>query len=313
MNAARRDFIAGAFFILLAASGWGLLGPVARLAFAEGLSPLEVAFWRAVQGGVFFGLHAVLVGRRHVQRQDLPGVLLFALIGGVIFFAAYQMAVDAGGASLAAVLLYTAPVWVVLGSALFLKEPVTTVKTLAVAATLLGVVLIASGANGARYSLIAIILGLVSGFSYASYYLFGKLYFERYSAASVYAVVFPVAALGLFPWVSFSTKTSTAVAALLILGIASTYLPYLFYALGLRRMDASRASVIATTEPVIAATIAHLWWGERFSTAGYAGALLVLFAVVVMVLSGLRRRPKISPRETGSDPAELAAPDRGPP
>ena len=45
----------GYILILLAAVCWGLIGPVAKLAFREGVEPLEVAFWRAALGGVLLG------------------------------------------------------------------------------------------------------------------------------------------------------------------------------------------------------------------------------------------------------------------
>ena len=39
---------------------WGFIGPISKLAFQEGVSPLEVAFWRALIAWGFFGLHAVV-------------------------------------------------------------------------------------------------------------------------------------------------------------------------------------------------------------------------------------------------------------
>jgi len=33
----------------------GMIGPFARLAFSEGVLPMEVAFWRAVLAWIFFG------------------------------------------------------------------------------------------------------------------------------------------------------------------------------------------------------------------------------------------------------------------
>ncbi len=281
-----RQTYVGAGFVFLAAAMWGLLGPVARVAFAEGLSPMEVAFWRAFLGSVFFGIHAGVRGGRFPRKADVPGFFVFAVVGGAVFFGSFQLAVAAGGAALASILLYTAPAWVVAAGAIWLGERITRTKVIAVAITLLGVALIAGGSGGAAFSAAAIVWGLVSGISYASYYIFGKLYFRRYSPASVYAFVFPVAALALLPFVTFSPKSGAAIAALLVIGVVSTYLAFLVYAAGLRRLEASRASVIATSEPVIAGILAHVWWGERFGAMGYVGAVLILVAVLVMTLSG---------------------------
>ena len=127
----------GTAYIGLAAVLWGVLGPVARLAFDEGVAPLEVAFWRAAIAGAVFAAIAASTRPGRIERRDWPGVLGFGLVGVAVFFAAYQFAVEAGGAALASVLLYTAPVWVAVLSFAFLGERMTARKALAVALTLL--------------------------------------------------------------------------------------------------------------------------------------------------------------------------------
>lgn len=281
----------GYLLVLLAATCWAMLGPVARVAFAEGVSPLEVAFWRALLGGALFFAHARLVmsGPRLERRHFLP-VIGFAVIGVAVFFSAYQVAVEEGGAALAAVLLYTAPAWVALMSLLLLGERMTILKVTAVALTLIGVVGVAlSGTGEVRFSTLAIGAGLVSGLSYAFYYPFGKIYFSERSPACWYAYGLPLGALLLVPMVGFSAKSPAAWGAILWLAVASTYVPYLAYGAGLQRLEATRASIVATTEPVIAAVLAYFWWSERFGRWGYVGAVLILTAVVLAALERTQR------------------------
>ena len=135
----------GAGYLFLAAALWGLLGPVARLAFQEGLSPLEVAFYRAVLAWPLFLFHALRLRRIRVEGRDLPWILLFGLVGVSLFYGAYQLAVGRAGAALASILLYTAPAWVALFSRLFLREPLGPRGGVALALTLLGVGLIGWG------------------------------------------------------------------------------------------------------------------------------------------------------------------------
>ena len=61
----------------------------------------------------------------------------------------------------------------------------------------------------------------------------------------------------------------------------STYLAYLVYYLGLRRVEASKAVLVATIEPVVAAILAAALFGERLGPWGIVGAVLVLAAAVV--------------------------------
>jgi len=276
--------------LLLAAAAWALIGPVAKFAFAAGLAPLEVAFFRALLGGFFFFLHALLFRRFRLDRRVLPAVLAFGVVGVAGFYASYQLAVAYGGAALASVLLYTAPAWVAAMGALWLGERLDGAKLLAVALTLAGVLLLALGAGGElRLTLLGVFFGLLSGFGYALYYLFGKLYFARYPAEAIYAVAMPVGALFLFPFVRTWPRDPELWGLLFVIGFISTYLAYAFYAAGLMRLEATRASVVATLEPVLASFFAYLWWGERFGFFGYLGAGFILAAVLLVVLGSKPR------------------------
>lgn len=274
----------GYVYIFLAAVLWGLLGPVSRLAFHEGVEPLEAAFWRALLAGVLFGAHALARRRTRVEARDLPAVAAFGVVGVALFYGAYFLAVREGGAALAAVLLYTAPVWVALMAVLFLRERIGVRKAAALALALAGVAGIALSSGGAvRVGPAGVAWGLLAGWTYALYYLFGKRFFDRYEAPTLFLYVLPVGALALFPFVEIVPKSATAWAVLLFLAVVPTYLAYLLYAAGLRRVEATRAATVATVEPVVAAVAAYLMWGERWSPAGYLFAGLVLGGVLLMV------------------------------
>jgi DME family drug/metabolite transporter len=277
----------GYVFVAVAAVLWGLLGPVTRIALREGMGAVEVAFWRALLAAALFGVHAVAIRKVRLQRRDVPSVVAFGVVGVAGLLACYSRAVETGGAALAAILLYTAPAWVALLSALFLGERMTRRTLLALAIATLGVAGIAasSGQGGIRLTPAALGWGLASGFAYALYYLFGKRYFDRYSTATLFIYALPVGAVAMLPLVEFHHKTRTAWAALVFLSVVSTYLAYLFYSAGLRRVQATRAATVATVEPVVAAVAALLMWNERLSPAGYACAAVVLVGVLLMATS----------------------------
>lgn len=276
--------------ILTAACLWGIIGPVSKAAFEQGVSPLEVAFWRAILAWGFFGLHAVCIKQIRIAKQDLAAILIFGITGVTLFYGSYQLAVQRGGAALASVLLYTAPAWVTLMAALLFRERITWTKCIALSLTLLGIVGVSMGAgadpirSGISMNIAGILLGLLSGFCYSLYYIFGKYFSGRYSAPNLFLYVLPIGAAGLFPFVSFSAKTPAAWAALLTLAVISTYAAYYFYYLGLKHLEASRAAITASIEPVVAALTAFCWWGEYFKWTGYAGSLLILTAVILMTV-----------------------------
>ena len=75
--------------------------------------------------------------------------------------------------------------------------------------------------------------------------------------------------------------------SILFVGVVPTYLALQLYEAGLKRVEATRAVTIATLEPVIAAVLAYLVWGESWGPLGIAGAVLVLAGVLTMA----RARP----------------------
>jgi DME family drug/metabolite transporter len=159
-------------------------------------------------------------------------------------------------------------------------------KLTALALTLAGVACVALGAGSDGTALhvgaAALGWGLLSGLAYASYYLFGKRYFTRYEAATLFMYVLPLGALLLLPAVRFSAKSGVTWAWIAFLGIVPTYVALQLYEAGLRRVEATRAVTVATLEPVIAAGLAYAVWGETLRPLGYAGAALVLGGVLLM-------------------------------
>jgi drug/metabolite transporter (DMT)-like permease len=271
-----------ALLILAAAVLWGLLGVLGARVQAAGVGALEVAFWRALGGGALFAIHAAVTRARPPRGKDLAVTAGFGLVGVSVFYAVYLVAVRRGGASLASVLLYTAPAFVAVMSIRLLGERLAARDWLAVGATITGVALVSLGGGGlgAGTDAAAIGFGLLAGFTYALYYPFGKRYFTRHPPVAVLAIALPIGALGLLPFVDFRPKSGEAWALLAAMAVASTYLAYTAYAYGLRGLAATRASVIAAIEPVVAAGLAAAVLGERMAPASYAGAAIVVGAAV---------------------------------
>jgi drug/metabolite transporter, DME family len=284
---------AGYLYIIAAASLWGSLGVASRGVLRAGVGPLELSFWRASIAGVLFAAQALHRRRTLVAREDRPALAAFAVVGVSIFYLAYLFAVRDGGAALAAILLYTAPAWVAIASALWLHEPMTRRSSLALLLTLAGVACVALGAGGGggggggmHVAPMAIVWGLCSGLAYASYYLFGKRYFGRYEPATLFMYALPLGALLLLPLVHFAPKSAATWGWILFVAVVPTWVALQMYGAGLRRLDATRAVTVATLEPVVAALLAFAVWGELLSPVAYLGGGLVLAGVLVTTSEG---------------------------
>jgi drug/metabolite transporter (DMT)-like permease len=286
----------GYLLVFAAALLWSLIGLFSQGLLDAGVGAIEIAFWRAVLAGGLFAAHAAWrKGLRLKRRRDLGLLTCFGLVGVTLFYTSLVLAIDTGGISLAFILLYSAPVFVAILAWLVLGESMTPRKAALVALAVLGVVLVSQdGGSGITVSATSLFWGLAAGLSYASYYIFGKWLLNRYQPVTVFAYILPLGALGLLPLVSFSAKGALEWLLLALLAVVSTYLAYLVYALGLKRVEASRAVLVATVEPVAAATLAALVFGERFSLWGLVGAGLILLAAVLAALP-TRTRSRSAP------------------
>ncbi|MBU1220933.1 EamA family transporter [Myxococcota bacterium] len=276
--------IAGYLFISGAAICWGLIGIFSSIAFSQGLSPAEVAFWRAAMAWVLFGALAVKRREVRIERKDAPLAALFGIMGISVFYMSYQYSVQNGGAALASVLLYTAPAWVVAASFFIYREKLTFLKLISVVMVISGVFLISRTSQKTSTGWIAIWAGLLSGFCYSLYYTIGKYFRGRYSSATLFFWILPIGAAGIFPFVTFSHKTSVAWLALISVAVISTFAANFLYYQGLKYLEAGKASIIATLEPVIAAFTAWIVLGEYFNWVGYTGAALILTAVLITII-----------------------------
>ncbi len=281
------QFYIGVACILAAAVSWGFIGSVSKFALAEGITPMEIAFWRMVVASFFFLAHAARLRACKLHSiKDFIGISIFGVVSIACLFSAHFAVVKIGGAAIAAVLLYTAPAWVALFAWFFYKEKMTIRKTCAISLSLFGVVLISfsGGSIGQSTPILAILLGLLTGLLYATHYVVTKVYLIRYTPLTLYGFAMLAGAIGLFPFVEFAPKTLTAWLTFLVLGFVTGYIAYWVYSEGMRRLPLTKAAVLATLEPVLATIIAWFMWGESFSFTGWVGAGLVITAVFVLML-----------------------------
>lgn len=294
----------GYLCILMAAFCWGLTGPIARFALSDAITPLEVAFWRSAFGCLFFVLHATL--RHSFKLRGVKDFFSFAVFGAIAlggFFASYQYAIQAGGAALAAVLLYTAPAWVAVSSRVFFGEKLSKAKLTAICLALTGVfcISISGYGNGATASVSSveaentlhpagIFFGLLAGFLYSTHYIFAAKFLQRYTTHTLYGYLMFFGSIALLPFIQFMPKSPSSWLVLLTLGFVCTYSAYWFYCEGLKRLAPTKAAILATFEPLIAIFAAWWIWGERFAVLGWAGSALVIGAVICLVLEPGREK-----------------------
>ena len=277
---------AGYIFAFLAATCWSLLGIFSRLPISNGITPLEIAFWRALVGALLFIVHGVATGRHRVRPADALVMGAFGVVCVGLFFPICSLAIQKGGAAQASILLYTAPFWVVITASLFFKERLTIFKAASLLLASAGVALLCLSGGGLPQDsdIAGVLFGLASGLLYCCHFLFGKIYLKRFSAVTIYMYSLSAGVLTMLPLVEFRPKTGPDWAAMIGLGAVCTYLAYINYCAGLRRLDAGKMAILCNLEPVLATIMAVLVWDEMFSLLGWVGASLVLGAMFLVIL-----------------------------
>jgi drug/metabolite transporter, DME family len=278
--------LVGVLAVGAAASIWGTLGFFAKVLYAEGVSFEALVAVRASVGWVTILLFVLLArgaGSLRVVRRDFLFLVPLGLIGIGAFYLLYFFTVRESMVGTAAILLYSSPAFVSLLAWIFLKETLGVLRILALALTFGGIFMVVGGYDLAdlEISPLVVATGLLSGLTYGLYSIVGKPVAGRLDPAVIlsYALGFGTVLLVIFALPTFHTLvglTSGSYALLFMLAVVHTSLAFGLYTVGLKRLDAGQAAIVATVEPVVAGAIGVVLLGEMLTAPKVLGALLVL-------------------------------------
>jgi DME family drug/metabolite transporter len=281
-----KDRLLGALAVAAAATIWGTLGLFAKILYAQGVSFEALVAVRASVGWVavlLFLLATQGVWSLRVVRRDLAFLLPLGLVGVGAFYLLYFYTVRESTVGTAAILLYSAPAFVVVLARLFLKEPLNAAKVFALFLTAGGILLVAGAYDPANLEVSPTVLltGLLSGLTYGLYAVLGRPVAGHLSPAVIlsYALAFGSALLILAALPTLDTLAGLSAgsyALLLMLAVVHTALGFALYTFGIRHLGAGRAAIVATIEPVVAGVLGVALLGEDLTALKALGALLVL-------------------------------------
>ena len=289
MNAKTTAPVGAYLNILLAAVLWGIIGLWNRALMAAGLSPTSIVLVRNFGGCLLLSAIFAVKDRRvfAVKKEHLKYFFGTGVVSILLFTCCYFSCQKLCSLAAASILLYTAPSFVVLLSAVLWREPVTGKKLAALALTLVGCALVCGVfAGDMSISLMGLLLGLGAGFFYALYSIFGRYALAHYDSMTVTVWTFLFAGPASLVLLRPAELTVLAQPKLALTAVAlvvfSTVLPYLFYTKGLSRVEAGKASIMASLEPVVAALTGVIVFGEPMNVLTAAGILCVLAGVYVL-------------------------------
>lgn len=283
----------GILLVSLAAMLWGTVGIATQAIYRQSeLTAVGVGFYRLACA---FPLVALLcwkvvdwptfrAGLRHSGKMALIGIML------AIYQVCYFASISQVGVTIATLItLCTAPVLVALASAVLLREPLTRSTLTALFAALFGTALLVGlpatpAATGQVALGAALALGSAAG--YAIVALLGRALAHSCHPLHSTAVSFGVGAIFLLPIAMTNlasvTYTPEIWGLVLYTGLLPTAVAYTLFFLGMRSIKASSASILTMLEPLTATALAWLIFDEQLAATGIAGALLLLFAIIIL-------------------------------
>ena len=293
----------GLLLVALAAASWGTTGATMTLLSRDAAaSPLLVGWSRLAIAAPCLVLAAVAstrLGTRRPDRRAWPSpadLPLCAALG--LAMAAYQVcyfrAVTLVGVATAALLaICSAPLLIAVLATLFLGERLAPLVRLSLGMAVVGTALLVIGPRGldqitghfGRGALLA----LGAGVSYAVYAVAAKGLLARVTPIAVSAITFALAAAFLAPALLGEPAPGHALATgwplLVYLGLGPTAVAYALFTAGLTRVPATAAGIVSLLEPLTATTLGLLVFGERLGAVGFAGAALLLTALILLTLA----------------------------
>ncbi len=282
----------GTILIILAGCFWGSMGIFVRRLGTYGFSSIQIVSIRLTLAAIIFAL-VLFIKDRSGFTILLKDILLFLGLGfgSILFFTiCYFTAITMMPLSTAAILLYTSPVWIMLMSVLFFHEKMDKKKLAALILAFAGCVLV-SGISGEGMTIIGLLIGLGSGIGYGLYSILGTIALRRYSSYTVTTYTFIFAAIGSWfisrPADMFHKFSNTEDLGFLIFfcfltALITAVIPFLAYTLGLENVEASKAGIIATIEPMVATMIGVIVFSEPLTIMSGIGILMILSAVVIL-------------------------------
>ena len=278
--------------ILIAACFWGSMGIFVRRLTTFGFDSIQIVSIRVTLAALIFSLFGLIRDRSgfRISLRDIP-LFLGLGIGSILFFTVcYFAAITIMPLSTAAILLYTSPIWIMLMSALFFHEKINSRKVIALFLAFGGCVLV-SGISGDGITFTGLLLGLGSGIGYGLYSILGTVALRKYSPYTVTTYTFLIAAVGSwiicrpFDMLSRFEKSDSLTELVLfciMTALVTAVIPFLAYTLGLRSVEASKAGIIATIEPVVATLVGIICFSETLTILSGIGIVLVLTAVLIL-------------------------------
>jgi len=243
-------------------------------------NPLIIAGVRSLIAAVLFYFFMRAMKSRFVlNRYSMLGG--FFLAGTFIFFVTANKLTTAANAI---VLQYTAPMFILILSALFFHQKFRRGDILAVAVITAGISLFFFDQLSFGY-LLGNLLAIVAGIFFASMFITNGRADSDSRMSGILIGHLLTAAIGI-PVIFFYPISVTPATTVLILalGVVQIGIPYILYGLAAKHCSALACSLLGTIEPLLNPVWVFIFAGEKPGFYALSGGLIVIVAIFIWLI-----------------------------
>ena len=232
-----------------------------------------------------------------IKRSEIVPLVSYGVLGIAAVQALYFISISRMHVSIALLIEFTAPVWIVVYLRVIKRKHVPNQMWLALICALSGLALIAQIWDGLTLDGIGVIAGFGASFALAYYFLCGEALsgvrdsqsitmWGFFFAGFAWCLVLPI---WQFPFEVFTTEIplegalegNTAQGWVLIFYVVliGTILPYLCVMAGLKHLKASTTSAFGLLEPIFVGIVAWFWLGESWTVIQLVGGVVVIAGI----------------------------------
>jgi len=290
----------GYFYALLAAFLFGANGSVSKVIIEAGFSAIQLTQMRVLGAAVISGIVLLALDRRsfRLPPRQWPVIIILGVVGVGLLQATYAFAIALLPVGIALLLEYLAVLMVAVVAFFFFKEKVHIRLWAAIALVIVGLIVVAE-IWASTLNPVGVLWGLAAAISLATYFLVGERQLKTISPLSLSFWTMSVATLFWAPfsrWWTFTSETFTTVTSLggsleglsvpvwllIVWNVTlGSFAPFLLSLSALKRLSATAAGIVATSEIIFAFITAWLWLQEALSTWQVIGASVVFGGIVI--------------------------------
>ena len=270
---------------------------------SENMSSTSIVSSRVLLAIVLLGVW-IAVCHPMYFRIKLKDIWIFAgagVIGTLGLNICYNFSINELSLSLSAVLIALAPIFVIIFAFILFHEPITKMKIFSIILALAGCVLtsgILENNASMHWTWIGILVGGAGAVFYALYSVFSKIGMQKgYPALTLTFYSMVVIAVVLLPFTQWghiahyiTVNPGRNTMFMLMHSFCTAVCPYALYTVALDHMEAGKASILCSCEPVAAMVFGFFFFGEIPTVLSITGLIIVLVALTMLVFSDKKQK-----------------------